>query len=103
MDHFVKLSHWPTKLVIPNEYADAVILDPEHRRLGFHGYMRKADFDALATASREPVYLDALQELFAHSTFEGKASKSRVWLRWGLVIVAVALAATFYLTIFHRG
>lgn len=96
MDHFVRLNHWPENLKIPEEYSKQLIFDVEHHRLGYRGYMRKADFDSLASLSKDPNYLDALQDLFTHATYEGASSKRRpwTWLVAGGITAAGALAAT---------
>lgn len=64
MEHHVSLDGFPDGLIFPDAYADRIVYDAAARRLRYHGFMSKADFDRLYQAHENWPYRRALEELF---------------------------------------
>ncbi len=64
MDHFVIVDRLPADFHIPADLADRLRFDPEAKRLSFHGYMSKADFDRLCQLTRDWPFKRQLESLF---------------------------------------
>lgn len=64
MDHFVILERLPEGLTFPPELKDRIEIDPTTRKLIFHGYMSKADFDRISQLTRDWSFRRKLEELF---------------------------------------
>lgn len=86
MDHFVTLERLPDGLEFPPEMGGRIGYDPERRRLGFRGFMSKAEYDRLFALSDDWTYRRQLEELFRLSVPEPAGSGTRL----GLVAAAVA-------------
>jgi hypothetical protein len=72
MDHFVKLDRLPDGYEFPPDLRDRILFDPQARRLVFHGYMSKAEFDRLCEQTKDWGFRRALEELFRLSVAEVK-------------------------------
>ena len=70
MDHFVKLERLPEGLRFPTELADRIAYDADGKRLVFHGFMSKNDFDRLWALSGDWTYRRQLEDLFRMSVPE---------------------------------
>jgi hypothetical protein len=64
MDHFVKLDRLPEGLEFPLDLKDRFRFDAEGRKLTFHGYMSKADFDRVSQLTKDWGFRRTLEELF---------------------------------------
>jgi hypothetical protein len=64
MDHFVKLDRLPEGVEFPPQFNDRIHFDPVARKLIFHGYMSKTDFDRLCLLSNDWAFRRTLEELF---------------------------------------
>lgn len=69
MDRFVTLDRLPAGFVIPRDLADRMNYDAATRRLQFHGYMSKADFDRLSSLTNDWGFRRKLEELFQSCTY----------------------------------
>ncbi|MFO0889956.1 MAG: hypothetical protein U0790_12555 [Isosphaeraceae bacterium] len=72
MDHFVTLDRWPDGLELPADLKERIQFDPQSRRLSYHGYMSKSEFDRISGLTRDWPFRRKLEELFQLSVFEGK-------------------------------
>ncbi|WP_165070703.1 hypothetical protein [Paludisphaera rhizosphaerae] len=72
MDRFVALEKLPEGYKIPAKYADRLVFDPDARRLYYHGYMSKTDFDHLCGFSRDWSFRRKLEELFQLCAYNGR-------------------------------
>jgi hypothetical protein len=81
VDHFVKLDRLPEGVVFPPPLCDRIHFDPIARKLTFHGYMSKTDFDRLCQLSNDWAFRRTLEELFRLSIPEEKTPPRGV-LRW---------------------
>jgi hypothetical protein len=72
MDHFVKLDRLPDGYEFPTDLKDRIHFDAQARKLVFHGYMSKADFDRLCQQTKDWGFRRALEELFRLSVAEVK-------------------------------
>jgi hypothetical protein len=70
MDHFVTLDKLPDGYEFPAQFRDRIQFDAEHRKLIFHGYMSKADFDRLSQVTNDWKFRRTLEELFRLCTPE---------------------------------
>ena len=70
MDHFVTLEKLPEGFVFPEDVKDRIGFDPQSKRLYYHGYMSKAEFDRLSQLSRDWSFRRKLEELFQISIDE---------------------------------
>jgi hypothetical protein len=64
VDHFINLDRLPDGLEFPPELKDRIQFDPAARKLIFHGYMSKTDFDRLSKVSNDWSFRRRLEELF---------------------------------------
>ena len=64
MDHFVNLDRLPDGLEFPPDLKDRIQFDPIARKLIFHGYMSKTDFDRLSQLTNDWSFRRSLEELF---------------------------------------
>jgi hypothetical protein len=64
MDHFVKLDKLPEGFDFPLDLKDRFHFDAEARKLVYHGYMSKADFDRLCGLTTDWNFRRTLDELF---------------------------------------
>lgn len=90
MDYFVGLEKLPDGLEFPPALRDRIRYDAAARRLVYHGFMSKADFDRLCQLSEDWSYRRQLEELFRKSTSDGDppprglrrviSSLARAWL-----------------------
>ncbi len=64
MDHFVRLERLPDDFVIPPKFQNRLEFDAEAKKLIFHGYMSKSEFDYLGTLTRDWRFRRTLEELF---------------------------------------
>ncbi|HZW30848.1 MAG TPA: hypothetical protein VFF52_09090 [Isosphaeraceae bacterium] len=64
MDHFVKLDRLPDGYDFPADLKDRIWFDAAAHKLGYHGYMSKADFDRLSQPTRDWGFRRALEDLF---------------------------------------
>ena len=64
MDHFVTVDRLPSGLQFPPDLSDRIRYDAERRRLSFHGFMSKAEFDRLCSLSDDWSYRRPLEDLF---------------------------------------
>ena len=71
MDRFVTLDRLPDGYKIPEKYADRLVFDPNSRRLSYHGYMSKTDFDRLCGFCRDWSFRRKLEELFQQCAYNG--------------------------------
>ena len=76
MEHHVTLARVPAGLSVPPELSDRVQLDPAARRLAFHGFMSKAEFDQLYLLSEDWGYRRSLEELFRQCTMEDEKPRA---------------------------
>jgi hypothetical protein len=72
VDHFVKLDRLPEGVEFPPQLRDRIHFDPVARKLSFHGYMSKTDFDRLCQLSNDWAFRRTLEELFRLSIPEEK-------------------------------
>jgi hypothetical protein len=81
MDHFVVLDRLPDGLEFPPDLRDRIAYSPESRRLGFKGFMSKADFDRLWMLSEDWSFRHKLEDLFRICTVEPDPPRGlRRWL-----------------------
>ena len=73
MEHFVKMERLPDGLEFPPELKDRIHFDAIARRLSFHGYMSKTDFDRLSLMTTDWSFRRSLEELFRLSIPEEPA------------------------------
>ncbi len=78
MDHFVSLDRLPEGLEFPADLRDRIQYDPQSKRLCFHGYMSKTEFDRLSQLTRDWSFRRKLEELFQMSIFEGEPESKGV-------------------------
>jgi hypothetical protein len=64
VDHFVKLDRLPEGVEFPPQLKDRIHFDPVARKLVFHGYMSKTDFDHLCQLSNDWAFRRILEDLF---------------------------------------
>jgi hypothetical protein len=64
VDHFVKLDRLPEGVEFPPPFKDRIQFDPVARKLVFHGYMSKTDFDRLCQLSNDWAFRRTLEDLF---------------------------------------
>lgn len=64
VDHFVTLEKIPDGLVFPADLKNRIRIDRESKRLYFHGYMSKTDFDRLCELTRDWSFRRKLEQLF---------------------------------------
>jgi hypothetical protein len=64
MDHFVKLERLPEGIEFPPQMKDRIQFDAAARKLIYHGYMSKTDFDRLCQLSNDWNFRRTLEELF---------------------------------------
>jgi hypothetical protein len=76
MDHFVSLEKWPEGVEFPPELRDRIEYNAATRRLTFHGFMSKSDFDRLCRLSDDWGYRRPLEELFQQSTLAEEQPRS---------------------------
>jgi hypothetical protein len=72
MDHFVTLDRWPEGLDVPADLKDRIQYDPQNRRLSYHGYMSKSEFDRISGLTRDWGFRRKLEELFQLSVYEDR-------------------------------
>ncbi len=70
MNRFVAMASLPEGLKFPPEFDDRIEYDADRRRLGFRGFMSKAEFDRLSRLSDDWGYKRTLEELFRLCTLE---------------------------------
>jgi hypothetical protein len=70
MDRFVTLDRLPAGFVIPRDLADKLQYDGATRRLSFHGYMSKTDFDRLSAQTKDWGFRRKLEELFQSCAYK---------------------------------
>lgn len=92
MDHFVALEDLPENTTFPPDLAERVHYDTRTKRLGFTGFMSKAQFDRLYAASESWSYRRALEELFRQSTeVESSARRPGLGRRFAAMLHSVGL------------
>jgi hypothetical protein len=64
MDHFVKLAKLPVGFEFPPDLMDRFTFDAEGRKLVYHGYMNKADFDRVCQLTKDWSFRRSLEELW---------------------------------------
>jgi hypothetical protein len=64
VDHFVKLDKLPDGFEFPSHLEDRIHFDAEARKLVFHGYMSKADFDQISQRTTDWKFRRTLEDLF---------------------------------------
>jgi hypothetical protein len=64
VDHFVKLDKLPDDFEVPAPMRDRLQFDAAARKLIFHGYMSKTDFDRLSQLTKDWAFRRTLEELF---------------------------------------
>jgi hypothetical protein len=64
VDHFVKLDRLPDGFEFPPQLSDRIHFDPVARKLVFHGYMSKTDFDRMCQLTNDWAFRRTLEELF---------------------------------------
>lgn len=72
VDHFVKLEHLPEDFVLPPQFQNRLEFDAEARKLVFHGYMSKSEFDQISSLTKDWRFRRTLEELFCLCTPENK-------------------------------
>ena len=64
MDHFINLDRLPDGLEFPPDLKERIEFDSGVRKLIFHGYMSKTDFDRLSQLTNDWGFRRRLEELF---------------------------------------
>jgi hypothetical protein len=64
LDHFVKLERLPEDLEFPPDLKDRFSFDAKCQKLGFRGYMSKADFDRVCQLTTDWHFRRTLEQLF---------------------------------------
>ncbi len=72
MDHFVTLDRWPDGLELPSDLKERIQFDAASRRLSYHGYMSKSEFDRISALTRDWGFRRKLEELFQLSVYEDR-------------------------------
>jgi hypothetical protein len=81
MEHRVSLPSLPSGIEFPADLQDRISFDPQRRELVFRGLMYKREYDRLFRLSRDLVYHEALEKLFASATERQSENPSRFdWL-----------------------
>jgi hypothetical protein len=70
MDHFVTLDRLPEGIEFPADLKDKIGFDPESKKLFFHGYMSKTEFDRLGQLTKDWGFRRKLEELFQACVYE---------------------------------
>ena len=70
MDHFVSVDRLPDGLEFPPDLRDKIQFDPGTKRLSFHGYMSKSEFDRISGLTRDWPFRRKLEELFQMSVYD---------------------------------
>jgi hypothetical protein len=78
VDHFVKLDRLPDGFEFPLQLKDKIQFDPVARKLVFHGYMSKTEFDHLCRLTNDWGFRRTLEELFRLSIPEVDARPNGV-------------------------
>ena len=76
MDHFVSLEKLPDDFAVPTKFGNRLEYNAEARKLVFHGYMSKAEFDQLSAISKDWRFRRTLEDLFRQCTPETKPPPS---------------------------
>ncbi len=97
MDHFVTLERLPDGLVFPPDLAGRITYDGDRKRLGFRGFMCKAEYDRLFALSEDWSYRRQLEELFRLCVDAGSPPRLKMNATIGLVAAFVVLAALLVL------
>jgi hypothetical protein len=94
----VSLQSKPEGLEFPEGLRERISYDSEHKQLVFHGFMSSADYYFLRACSKEPQYIQALNELHEKCAFEVHYRQRivPVWL-WTLVAASFLLAGLVWL------
>jgi hypothetical protein len=90
MDHFVNLERLPEDFVLPPQFQNRLEFDAQARKLIFHGYMSKSEFDQISALTNDWRFRRVLEELFCRCTPETKAPSAgfaRVLARFGQIFV----------------
>jgi hypothetical protein len=72
MDHFVNLEQLPEDFAVPPKFLSRLEFDAAARKLVFHGYMSKAEFDQLSSISKDWRFRRTLEDLFRQCTPDTK-------------------------------
>lgn len=89
MEYAVRLEKLPENLTFPEKLADHIRYDPTRRRLVFHGFMCKADYDRLTQLSSDIEFRRAIDELFVRAT--GEQVDPGRWSRVVWVTVSIGM------------
>src|SRR5262249_10908876 len=72
VDHFVKLERLPEDLNLPAEFQNRLEFDSTAKKLIFHGYMSKSEFDQISSLTKDWGFRRTLEDLFRLCTPESK-------------------------------
>jgi hypothetical protein len=74
MDHFVKVDRLPEGFEFPADLRDKIGFDAQGKKLFFHGYMSKTEFDRLSQLTRDWGFRRKLEELFQACVYENESA-----------------------------
>jgi hypothetical protein len=78
MDHFVTLDRLPEGIEFPTDLKDKIWFDAKGKKLFFHGYMSKTEFDRLCQITKDWSFRRKLEELFQMSVYETEQDRHGV-------------------------
>ena len=70
MDHFVSLERLPEGMEFPADLKDRIRFDTQSKKLYYHGYMSKADFDRICLLTKDWSFRRKVEELFRVSVYD---------------------------------
>ena len=74
MDHFVSLERLPEEMEFPADLKDRFRFDAQSKRLYYHGYMSKTDFDRICMLTKDWSFRRKLEELFRDCVYDEEPS-----------------------------
>src|SRR4051812_44151827 len=93
MEHSVKVSQLPEKLIFPERLEGRIRYDAAAGRLSFQGFMTKCTYDELSALSDDLEYHRALEQLFVLTSQEIAPQRARRGLPAAILLAMVATVA----------